>query len=499
MKKRLISLLLAVCMVTALFTGLATTASAVDDKVSGYLVPYTFQAGDTIYALCEKRGIDFAANLDKIGKINNITNYNYMMPGKQLWLPSKTAVTGAPYYTLLAHTLVAGETPAGLCQSYGIDYAANYTLLAALNNNMTTFMAGQVFTLPLYVTAPAPATTPTPTPGGATPAPGTVTPTPAPTADPSGGGNVPKGDTVSYYLAQHVMQYGETVSGICAAMGVNFMNYDEMIRRINKIANYNYMMPGKVLLIPSAAVPTSGSYYTVMSHTIVAGDTVYDLCFKYGLNFNAYLEMIQNLNNRQNLSTFYPGEKVLMPLFVSASTKPSGGGTVPVVTPTPTPAPGTTPAPATPTPVPAAPTAVPGSIDNPGAQNVPKEDTLTSLLIPHVVKGGETVSQICVDLGLNLTWEYGNQIVQLNNLADVNTIYPGKLLLFPSTVYPKSGPYYKVMAHTLVAGDTVWDLCLKYGLNYNTNAAFIQRLNNGRNLATYYPGEIIYMPLYVAK
>ena len=45
MKKRLISLLLTVCMVTVLFAGLSTTAAAADDKVSGYLVSYTLQAG----------------------------------------------------------------------------------------------------------------------------------------------------------------------------------------------------------------------------------------------------------------------------------------------------------------------------------------------------------------------------------------------------------------------------------------------------------------------
>ena len=69
--------------------------------------------------------------------------------------------------------------------------------------------------------------------------------------------------------------------------------------------------------------------------------------------------------------------------------------------------------------------------------------------------------------------------------------------MVPSNTYPPSGPYYKIMAHTLVAGDTVYDLCLKYGLNYTTNAAFLQRLNNRNNLASYYVGEVIYMPMYV--
>ena len=130
MKKRFLSLLLTVALVAALFTGLSGTALAADDKVVGYLTSYTLKAGDTIYAVCESKKIDFSANIDTIGKINSITNYNYMMPGKVLWLPTSTASSTESYYSLLSHTLVSGETPAALCQSYGIDYNSNYKLLA---------------------------------------------------------------------------------------------------------------------------------------------------------------------------------------------------------------------------------------------------------------------------------------------------------------------------------------------------------------------------------
>lgn len=82
-----------------------------DDKVVGYLTSYTLKAGDTIYGVCEAKKIDFNANLAMIGKINGITNYNYMMPGKVLWLPTKTATTSESYYSLLSHTLVAGRRP----------------------------------------------------------------------------------------------------------------------------------------------------------------------------------------------------------------------------------------------------------------------------------------------------------------------------------------------------------------------------------------------------
>ena len=478
MKKRMISLVLAVCMTVAMFACLTTAAAAADDKITGYLVSYTFQAGDTIYAVCEKFKIDFNTSLDLIGKINNITNYNYMMPGKVLWLPSKTASAGEPYYTLLAHTLVAGETPAGLCQSYGIDYASNYTLLAALNNNLTTFMAGQTFILPEYIT---------PADGGGS---GQGT-------DPDqggGSGKTPTGDRLSYYLAQHVLKGGETVSGICAAMGVDFATYDDMIRRLNNITDYGYMFPGQVLLIPSPTKPASGSYYKIMEHTVVSGDTIADLCGKYGLNFGAYNAMILNLNSRQDMTMLYPGEKILMPTYVAAPTSPTTTGkeTTPTAPPaaTPTPAPGATAAPT------AVPTPEPGTITSPTQMHIPSADKVSYLLIPHTVKAGETVSQICADMGIDFA-ATSDRILQLNNIATYNYILPGRVLLFPSTTFPASGPYYKIMAHVLVAGDTVYDLCTAYGLKYDSNAAFIQRLNNRDNMTTYYVGETIYMPVYV--
>lgn len=498
MKKRLLSLLLTVCLVAALVTGLTGTANADDDKVVGYLTSYTLKAGDTIYGVCEAKKIDFNANLAMIGKINGITNYNYMMPGKVLWLPTKTATTSEAYYSLLSHTLVAGETPAALCQSYGIDYNANYKLLAALNNNLNVFMAGQKFILPLYVT-PAGAATPTPAPGGGTSAAPTATPkpgtTPAPTA------NIPAGDTVSYYLAQHTLQYGETVSGICAALGVDFSTNDATIRKINGITNYNYMMPGKVILIPTKTVPASGSYYKIMAHKIVSGDTLYALCASYGLDYYAYSKLISLLNPNTAYYNLLPGNILYMPQYITASTtvKPtatpaptaSAGATAtaaPGATPAPTATAGTTASAAPSSSASAKPTATP---------NIPAEDTLSYLVIPHKIQAGDTVTGICEKYKVNFA-ENDAMIQRLNPSVSYSYLLPGNIILIPSTTYPDSGPYYKIMAHTLVAGDTVYGLCLTYGLSYENNITFLQRLNNRDNLATYYVGQTLYMPLYVA-
>ena len=139
----------------------------------------------------------------------------------------------------------------------------------------------------------------------------TPAPTPAPTAVPA-----PGEDKVAYYLAAHVLQAGETVSNICAALGVDFMSASDKIMRLSDITNYAYLMPGKTILIPMATVPTGG-YYKVIAHTLNAGDTMYGLCSTYGLDYTSNLKMLQKLNDRTDLSSYYVGQTVYLPLYVA--------------------------------------------------------------------------------------------------------------------------------------------------------------------------------------
>ena len=88
---------------------------------------------------------------------------------------------------------------------------------------------------------------------------------------------------------------------------------------------------------------------------------------------------------------------------------------------------------------------------------------------------------------------------KLHAVDDVSlTLMPGKTILIPTDSAPSSGPYYKIMKHTFVTGDTVYDLCNSYGLDYTSNVMFLQRLNNRDNMATFYVGQSIYMPVYMA-
>ena len=103
MKKRLISVLLTVCIVTALFSGLSITASA-DNKT----VEHTLERGETVIGVCQKLGIDFYANYKWITETNKIANYGNLKPGMKLILPAPGTIAGpaAP------GTPAGGGTPA---------------------------------------------------------------------------------------------------------------------------------------------------------------------------------------------------------------------------------------------------------------------------------------------------------------------------------------------------------------------------------------------------
>ena len=85
MKKRLISVLLTLCLAAALFSSMSVTAFAADT------IKYTLKSGDTVYGVCQSLGIDFYANYTWITKTNNIKNYANLKPGTVITLPAAGA------------------------------------------------------------------------------------------------------------------------------------------------------------------------------------------------------------------------------------------------------------------------------------------------------------------------------------------------------------------------------------------------------------------------
>ena len=89
MKKRLLSLLLSLCLVAGLFAGMNTTAYA-DGETQTYVV--TKDDGAGVAAICAKLGVNFNANREWIQKTNKLNNAFFITPGMTLTLPAKGQV-----------------------------------------------------------------------------------------------------------------------------------------------------------------------------------------------------------------------------------------------------------------------------------------------------------------------------------------------------------------------------------------------------------------------
>jgi murein DD-endopeptidase MepM/ murein hydrolase activator NlpD len=207
----------------------------------------------------------------------------------------------------ITYTLVSGDTVASVCAKLGINFAANKDWIVKTNNisDFTKLAVGRKLTLPaagktLTYTA-APTTTAT----------GTVAVT---TAAATNTGLL-TGDTVSYYLVSYVVRSGDTLFNICRSYNANM----DTVQAINGIGNAARIAVGKILLIPSSTAPTSGSFTKVVAHKVVSGDTVLNICNKYGISYDSNAATIKQLNNKDNLNVIKVGQTILIPVPATAA------------------------------------------------------------------------------------------------------------------------------------------------------------------------------------
>ena len=477
-----------------------------EDPVSYYLISYTLQAGETVYEVCQKLGIDYRKNSDTIAKINNIKDFSKLRSGTVLLLPSGSAPSYGAYYKVVAHKVVKGDTVGEICKANGVDYSKTKEMIKVINKktNLTVISVGETIYIPIAGNAgpapaaptatPAPSTpTATPAPGTptATPAPSTPTASPAPTAAPAASPAPtakPEGqDTVTSYLIRHTMESGETVYKVCEKLGIDYRKNSDLIAKLNNIKDYSKVRTGTVVLLPSNTAPSSGSYYKLVAHTVEKGETVSKICKALGVDYGKSKEMIKAINKKNNLGLIHVGDILYIPVAANAGSAPATPTATPAPsTPTATPAPGATPAPAA-SPVPtAAPTTAPEITD-----------PVSSFLVRRTLEAGETVYEVCQKMGIDYR-KNSDLIKKINNIKDFSKLRAGTVLLLPSSTAPATGSYYKVVAHKVVKGDTVSKICKAMGVDYGKSKEMIKALNNKTNLTLIHVGDTLYIPVPAA-
>ncbi len=280
MKKRIISMLLSVLMVMSLFSGMTVSASAATTAYGANVVEYTMAQGDYVLRICQRLGLNYYTCKDAIMALNNINDgqWSKLAVGRTLYLPASDSdaqviATNARGGAAVTNTATTGIATTGT---------------AATGVASTT---AQTSTVSTYASA----------------------------------NQNRSGDVLAFYLVPYTMSWGETVSGVCNSLGVNFSIFSSFIANVNGISNWKNVRAGDTLIIPTPVAPAVGTTcYGVMAHTLVSNDTAYSIATSHGLNYYASERLLKALNMKDDLSALKAGNIFCYPVAMSVSVAGTG-------------------------------------------------------------------------------------------------------------------------------------------------------------------------------
>ena len=156
-------------------------------------------------------------------------------------------------------------------------------------------------------------------------------------------------------------------------------------------------------------------------YTVKSGDTLSSIALRYGTTVSE----ISKLNNIQNVNLIYPGERLLV-------------------------------------------------VQNSTIQG--NEERCTGKII-YTVKSGDTLSKIANKYGVTVS-----HIAEMNNITNVNLIYPGQKLRIMASACSNSnttGNFNTGVTYVVKKGDTLWGIARKFGVtvDYLANKNDIQNRN----------------------
>lgn len=227
------------------------------------------------------------------------------------------------------------------------------------------------------------------------------------TSDTGNGTSTSTGGT-SYYT----VKAGDTLSGIAN----NYQTTVNTLARLNNLANPNLIYVGQVLTIKQATSASQSTTATpakpapTATYTVKAGDTLSQIAASHGTSY----QNLASLNHLSNPNEIYVGQTLKLQATTST----------PAQTPT------------------------PAASTNQGT---------------YTVKAGDTLSAIAAAHGTSY-----EALAQANGISNPNEIYVGQTLKFtaPTRTTLVTTTTAKRGAYTVTAGDTLYEIAQKVGVNW---------------------------------
>lgn len=228
---------------------------------------YTVKAGDTLGQIAANH----QTSVNQLVQLNKLTNPNLIYVGQVLTIKqatsasqSTTATPAKPTPTA-TYTVKAGDTLSQIAANYG----TSYQNLASLNHlsNPNEIYVGQ--TLKLQATTNTSTQTTTSTPAAST------------------------------NQGTYTVKAGDTLSAIAAAHGTSY----EALAQANGISNPNEIYVGQTLKFTAPTRTTSAKRG---AYTVTAGDTLYEIAQKVGVNW----QQLAQTNHISQPYTIYVGQKL---------------------------------------------------------------------------------------------------------------------------------------------------------------------------------------------
>lgn len=311
--------MLVLCVVGSVFSMMSFSAYAEKDY-SEFVLPVEIAKGDTLYSVCQARGMNYENVKEAIiiaNKFSGESELAALMPGQKIQIPTSEAAAAAvvakattvvpafiPSNYVAIYTVSSGDTMNSICKLCGLDFQANKDVIMRLNGwgnaeKLRNIYPNQEIILP---TSDAVAALIDLTIKNAEKENEDLVTTTA-----------ISGDSFQYYLVKRSMPKGGSLENISNELEVKFTDVEEKLLKLNDLSNINSVKAGyNYYFLSSSASKSDKDSYAVFAHKVVAGDTIANLCASYGVTYSEVQSVLQGLNPKVSFDSIKKGSTILL-------------------------------------------------------------------------------------------------------------------------------------------------------------------------------------------